>query len=232
MSPLRSASLFVVAIAALTLTGCLSPYMKHAANTPDPKPSNALVAGFNIRFDSQGQKSLLDAAADVAQNSMLADFGKQATPMLATVLSDNGFTAAYDGPRAGKLDAIQLQSNSSVAALTGTWRHPDSSHWTPDTVDALFTKPADVIGKIKVDGQKEYFAFTEVVIRDKGMFFKEPYVVVRTTIYDQDAKKVLDLQGIGEGESRFFVADRSPKNLETALQRGFESIKTVPATEL
>lgn len=231
MLTLRSAALSL-AVTALALTGCAKPYLKQAANTPDPKPSNVVVAGFNVRVESNNDGSLLDAAADMAQNSMLADFGKEATPLLASALAERGYTATYDNARATKLDVIQLQSNSGVAALTGTWRHPDSSHWTPDAVDSLFVHPNDVISKIKVDGQKEYFAFTEVLIRDNGMFMKEPYVVVRTAIYDENARLVLDLRGLGYGESRFMIADRSPKNLEVALQRGFESLKTVPAEQL
>lgn len=229
MHSTRNTAQAVIAVVALVgLTGCLSPWIKRAENAPDPKPSPVLVAGFNVRFDNSGQeKSLLDAAVDAAQNAQLAEFGTKATDMLAGVLAEHGYSATYDGPRSSRLDAIQLKSDSTTAALTGLWRHPDASHMGPDHVDSLFVKPSDVLAKIKsADGAKEYFAFVEVVIRDKGLFMKEPYVVVRTSIYDQDAKKLLDLQGIGEGESGFMFADRSPKNLELALQRGFESLKT------
>lgn len=224
-----SRSVVLVSLAvALSLSGCAAPFLKRAANTPDPKPSKVVVAGFNVRFDDSGQqKGLLDAAVDAAQNSQLADFGTKATELSTQVLAQHGYEAAWDKARTEKLDLIQIQANSTSAALTGTWRHPESSHWTPATVDGLFTKPADIINKIKVDGQKEYFAFTELVIRDGGMFMKEPRVIVRTAIYDQDAKLVLDLQGIGEGESRFMFSDRSPKNLEVALGRGFESVKAI-----
>lgn len=223
---LRS-SLPLLLVAALSATGCLSPYLKRAADAPEPKPSPALVSGFVVHFDSNGEeKSLVGAAIDAAQNAGLDEFGKKATELLTAALEERGYTAAWDGPRSAKLDLIQISSNAGSAALTGQWRHPESSHWIPQAVDSLFTKPIDVISKIKGDG-KEYFAFADILIRDSGMILKEPWVVVRAVVYDQDAKKVLDLQGIGTGNSQVFVADRSPKNLEVALIKGFESLKAV-----
>lgn len=227
-----SPSLMVLSVA-LVFTGCIKPHLRHNASQPDPKPSNALVSGMTVRFDDGSQdKSLLDAAVDAAQNSKLEEFGKQATELLGAKLAEHGYNVTFDGPRSSKLDAIQLASSSTTAALTGLWRHPESSHWSPAQVEGLLTNPADVVGKIKVDGQKEYFAFAEVVIRDTGMFMKEPFVVVRTSVFDAAGVKVLDLQGIGSGESSFMFADRSPKNLEVALQRGFESLKTVQVEPL
>lgn len=232
MSLRRAVSPIALVCLSLALTGCMSPWLKRAPNTPDPKPAQVLLAGFSVRFADSGEKSLLDAAVDAAQNAKLAEFGQQATALLTASLAEHGYTVAFDGPRSSRLDAIQLSSSSSTAALTGLWRHPDSSHQSPDTVDGLLVKPADVLSKIKVDGQKEFFAFAEVVIRDNGMFMKEPYVVVRTSVFDQDGKEVLDLQGLGAGESSFMFADRSPQNLKIALQRGFESLKTVEVQSL
>lgn len=227
------AAVLSVAVLALAVSGCAKPWLKQDTKAPEPKPSNALVTGFSVRFDSGSQdKSLLEAAADAAQNAQLADFGKKATDLFVAALAERGYTATFDQNRTRPLDAIQLASNSGAAALTGMWRHPDASHWTPDTVDNWMQKPGDVITKVKAADGKEYYAFAEIVIRDQGMFFKEPFMVVRASVYDQDAKKVLDLQGIGEGESHFFMADRSPANLETALKRGFESLKTVQAEQL
>jgi hypothetical protein len=223
---LRPALPLVVA-AALGASGCLSPYLKRAADVPEPKPSPALVSGFVVHFDSSEEKSLVGAAIDAAQNAGLDEFGKKATDLLAAALAERGYTAAWDGPRTAKLDVIQIASNSGSAALTGQWRHPESSHWVPQAVDSLFVKPADVIAKIRGEEEKEYFAFADILIRDNGIILKEPWVVVRAVVYDQDARKVLDLQGVGSGESQVFLADRSPKNLEVALTRGFESLKAV-----
>lgn len=195
------------------MSSCLSPYLKRAADVPAEEPPPALVAGFLLHFNSNGQeKSLLDLAVDAAQNSALDDFGLKATPMLASALAERGYTGVFDKERSKKLDAIQLGSDSGTAALTGQWRHPESSYWTPSTVDSLFVKPADVISKIKGEAAPEYFAFADVSIQDGGLFLKEPHVVVRAVVYDQDARKVLDLQGIGMGASSLFFCDRSPKN--------------------
>jgi hypothetical protein len=226
---MRRLSLLVISLtAAFGLTGCLSPYLKQASNAPEQKPASALVTGFNIRVNTGEEASLID----VAQNAGLDEFGKKATGLFETAIAEYGYTPAYDANRTSKLDFIQIASNAGSAALTGTWRHPKASHWAPDAVDSLFTKPGDVLGKIVVSGQKEYFAFAEVVIYNKGMFIKEPYVVVRASIYDQDSRKVLDLRGIGEGDSSFMITNRSPENLQLALQRGFESLKAVKVESL
>src|SRR5436305_1067026 len=100
MSSLRRAIPLFSAIVALALSACAAPYLKTAANQPDPKPSPALVAGLNVRFDNAGQdKGLIGAAVDAAQNSQLDEFGKKATDMLAAALADRGYTPAYDAPR-------------------------------------------------------------------------------------------------------------------------------------
>lgn len=224
------ASLVIVTLAiAATASGCLSPYLRRAPDVPPEKPSPALVSGLVVRFDAGAQqKSLVSMAIDSAQNAGLAEFGDKATSLLASALAERGYEVTYDRARTKELDTMQLSSNSATAALTGQWRHPEASYWTPDMVDSLFVKPADIVGKLNGDAAPTYFAFADVTIRDTGWFFiKEPTVVVRAVVYDRDARKVLDLQGIGQGDSTAFVADRSPQNLERALSRGFESLKTV-----
>ena len=90
----------VVTLALVVSTGCLSPWLKRAADAPDPKPSNALVAGLVVRFDAGSQeRSLVGAALDAAQNSQLETFGKRATEMLAQKLAEHGYTTTYDGAR-------------------------------------------------------------------------------------------------------------------------------------
>lgn len=224
----------MVAAVALAASGCARPFLRADSKAPDPKPSNALVAGFTVRFvdTSTENKSVVEAASDIAQNSQLADFGKRAAEMYAQALAQHGYTVMYDRSRATELDAIKLESSSTASALTGVWRHPDASLWTPETVDGLFVHPQDVIGKVRAADGKEYFAFGEVRIQNTGWFFKEPLVVVRASIYDRDAHKVLDLQGVGSGDTQFFIANRSPQNLELALKRGFESLATVKTEEL
>ena len=106
---MRTRLLPLAALVAVFATGCMSPYLKRAPNTPEPSPSPALVTGFQVRVDSGNQeKSLLDAAVDAAQNSQLEEFGKQATKLLGEVLGTHGFTVAYDQQRTFKLDAMQL----------------------------------------------------------------------------------------------------------------------------
>lgn len=215
---------------ALVSTGCFSPYLKRSTTNPEPKPSPALVAGFVVHFNNNGgDKSVLEAAVDVAQNAGLEEFGRKASEMLAKALEKHGYTAAWDGPRSARLDAVQVESNAGMAALTGQWRHPDSSYWVPQTVDSLFVKPADLISKLTLPNAtgKEYYAFADVSIADGGMFLKEPVVIVRAVVYDAASTKVLDLGGIGSGASTFMIADRSPTNLQAALQKAFESLETV-----
>ena len=66
-----------------------------------------------------------------------------------------------------------------------------------------------------------------MAIADGGMFLKEPVVIVRAVIYDAASTKVLELGGIGAGTSSFMFADRSPTNLQAALQKAFDSLQTV-----
>ncbi|MGA9525793.1 MAG: hypothetical protein WBV82_30320 [Myxococcaceae bacterium] len=233
MNNLRVFPLAALFAASVLATGCMSPYLKRAPNTPDPKPSHALVTGFVVRFESFGQeKSGLEIAIDTAQNAQLDRFGQQATKLLTEVLISHGYTASFDGQRTFKLDAVRLASSSATAAITGQWRHPDASHWGPDEVDSLFVKPMHVIGKLRTDGRKEYFAFIDVAIHDSGFFMKEPQVIVRLSVFDNGGVEVLDLRGLGYGESQFMFANRSPQNLMLALERGFESLKTVEVQPL
>ena len=216
-------------VLALATTGCFSPYFKRASASPEPKPSPALVAGFVVHFNDNTDKSVLSAAVDLAQNAGLDEFGRKASEMFAQAIEKHGYTAAWDGPRSARLDAVQISSNASTAALTGQWRHPDSSYWVPQTVDSLFMKPADLIAKVTLPDAtaKEYYAFADVAIADGGMFLKEPVVIVRAVIYDAASTKVVELGGIGSGTSSFMFADRSPNNLQAALQNAFDSLQTV-----
>lgn len=209
-------------------TGCFTPYLRKAPNQPEPSPAPVLASGYVVRFNDGGaQKSLLSAALDVAQNSELEAFGKQATTLIEETLKTHGYNLVFDQARTRSLDAFQVKSDSTTAALTGQWRHPDASYWTPQMVDSLFVKPRDIVSKVAVEGQQEYFAFASVDIYDSGNFFKEPHVTVRIAIYNQDSRKVLDLGGTGEGESNLFVSNRGAQNLERALVQAFAQLKTV-----
>lgn len=224
------ATLALALTAVIASTGCFSPYLKRSSTNPEPKPSNALVAGFVVHFDdNNSEKSVLEAAVDVAQNAGLDEFGKNASGMLAKALEKHGYTATWDGPRSARLDAVQIKSDSTTAALTGQWRHPDSSYWVPQTVDSLFVKPADLIAKLTLPNAtgKEYYAFADVAIANSGLILKEPTVIVRAVVYDASSQKVLELGGIGQGSSSPFLADRSPTNLQKALENAFASLETV-----
>lgn len=229
-SPFHAA---LVAALVVTATGCFSPYIKKTPNQPDPNPSSALGAGYVVRFnDGGGQKSLLDAAVDAAQNAGLEEFGKAAQPKVEATLKDHGYTLTFNRERAKTLEAISLRSDATTAAFTGQWVHPDSTYWTPQYVDNLFTKPADFTTKLKVEGQHEYFAFVSIDIFDSGLLFKEPYIIIRTLIADENGKIVAELGGHGKGESSPFVTNRSPQNLERALDAALAEMKSVAVTAL
>lgn len=120
---LRLAPVLLVALVAST--GCLSPFLKRASDAPEPKPSDALVAGLVVRFDSGSEeKSMLGAAIDAAQNAQLETFGKRATEMLASKLAEHGYTAVYDGPRSSKLDAIRCSTCKASARGTARCSSP------------------------------------------------------------------------------------------------------------
>jgi hypothetical protein len=218
----------LVVVLALGASGCFTPYLKRAADAPDPKPSEALVGGFMVRFQDSGQnRDLLAAAVNAAQNAGLAEFGQKATTLHAEALAQWGYTVKYDGARATKLDLLQIESGAATSALTGTWRHPEASSWGPQMVESLFVKPVDIVGKLKDDAQKEYFVFTEITIQERGFVLKEPAVFVRTAIFDAGGRKVLDLAAVGAGNSSFLLADRSPPNLERALDAAFKGLAAV-----
>jgi hypothetical protein len=127
---------------------------------------------------------------------------------------------------------VQLAANSATAALTGGWRHPDASSWTPALMHSMFVQPPQMIGKIRGDAKDERFAFVSVDIQDTGMTMKEAQVVVRISVYGSDGQELLDLQGIGSGDSALFVANRSPGGLGVALERAFASVKAVTVQPL
>lgn len=232
MIVLRYALPFVV-VWSLGATGCFSPYLKRDPAAPEPNPSEAMVGGFVVRFQDSGkEKSAVEAVVSAAQNAGLAEFGQKAALLHAQALSRFGYTAKFDGARAKRLDLIQFDSNAITAALTGSWRHPDSSSWGPLMVDTLFVKPVDVVAKLKDDNQKEYFAFTEIVIVETGLFLKEPTVMLRTAIFDVSGRKVLDLGAMGAGAANLLFCDRSPKNLEAALDAAFKGLTIVKEEKL
>ena len=122
---MRALLLSVVASVLLS-SGCATMWMKQAPNTPDPRPSKAMVAGWTVHFDDpnaemNGGKSLVGAALDALQNSGLDDFGKKATEQLKLALALRGYDMTFDHERSKILDTVELQSSKGAAALTGMW---------------------------------------------------------------------------------------------------------------
>lgn len=215
----------MLVLAALQI-GCFSPYLRRAAEPASP-PLEALTGGFVVVFeDSGGEKSALDAAVMIAQNASLESFGKSATEQLKPELAKRGFALTFDENRSAQLDMIRLGSDGAVAALTGIWRHPQSSMTRPMNVEGLLVKPADVLAKLSPKSG-EHFAFVEVSIRDQGLIWVEPGVVLRTVVYDAQGQKVLDLQGVGQGKGSLFFTDRSADNLREGLTRAVASLESV-----
>lgn len=216
-------------------TGCFWPYVRKAENEPQPAPSPTLALGLVVEFNNGAFVGIVNVIVDALQNSELDRFGRGATTLIGTTLAAHGYLLAFDRERSralNKYGSYGNRSDSTTVALTGKWAHPETSSWTPQSVDSLLVRPADIVRRIAVAGRVEYFAFASVSISDGGNIFKEPWVTVRISVYNQRAKKVLDLAGRGVGQSSFYFSNRSPPNLELALTRAFEQLETIAVEEL
>jgi hypothetical protein len=217
--PMESYPRVVLAVA-LLCAGCSSPFMKQAANTPNPRPSKVLVAGFALVLNIEPDENKLIA---YAQNSRLGEVGMKATELVTQLLVEQGYTPVYDPECATKL--AMMPTTGVISPLSGQWHHPATSALDPAAVDSLFVKPRQILRKLRVPNEKGYFAFVGIDIQDTGFIVREPTVVTRVTIWDQDSHKVLDVQGIGSGRSMPFASDRTVGNLTRAVTASVASVQ-------
>jgi hypothetical protein len=236
-------SVFTVACCPLIFalaTGCATTWLKKSPGSPEPKPSDALLTAMVVQLgrpSSSSSKSVSQAvvglAISAAQNAELAEFGTKATERLTAVLLEQGYALKTDGARTRPLDAVQAANSAVTSAVTGRWSHPDGSMWIPSYIDSLFVKPRDILAKVVQEGKKEYFSTTEIFIYDSGviwlcgLIWQFPVVQFHTVIYDEQSRKVLDMQGYGSGDGSLFIADHSKANLDKALTASFDSIRAV-----
>ena len=225
----------LITMLALHTSGCLRPWLKRLENTPAVRPTPALLVGMVARFDGPG--TLLDVAQAVSSiptDTVLGDFGKYALGPLSTALDLHGYTLTFDQERVASIDALAIEPHLGASRLTPPWRHPETSAWTPDTVDALQTRVGLIswIRKNLDPLSVEYFAFVSLDINDVGNLFREPVVIARMTVYDASALKVLDVRGVGTGATSLLFADRSPANLRLAFDDAMASLMSVSAAAL
>ncbi|MDP2340628.1 MAG: hypothetical protein Q8O67_06710 [Deltaproteobacteria bacterium] len=220
MSPVLPWRVVVVALIAVAAGGCLKPWLKRLGTAPEARPTPALITGMVARFD--GPASLVD----LAQKSGLDEFGRASVDPLRKAMELEGYTLTFDKARATALDGVPFQSEGTVLDFNGQWRHPDASSWAPDMVESPLVAPRELISMLKTE-DGEHFAFVGLDINDVGNIFREPIVIARVTVYDAAGVKVLDLRGIGTGNTSFLFADRSPANLRIAFDEAVASLATV-----
>ncbi len=213
--------LFVVVVAG----GCLRPWLRRLGNTPPAPPVPALIGGMVARFD--GPWSL----ADLAESGGLDEFGRSTVDPLTRALAFQGYTLSFDKERAALLDDVAFDGDEPPPTAA-QWRHPEGSAWTPDRVESTPTLPRSLVNRLREHYDKEHYAFVGLDINDVGSLFREPIVIARITVYDDDATKVLDLRGIGTGKTSFLFANRSPENLRVAFDEAVASLATVSAEPL
>jgi hypothetical protein len=221
---LRLTSLMVVLAAS---SACLTPYVSRKDSLPEPRPAPTLIAGYTVQ-NPGSQRSILD----VAQDSGLAAFGEASVPLVQAALAEKGFALTFDKLRTNEINQGGIGGDSATSALTGAFNHPQSSYWAPDLLHGPFVKPLDLITRVKGEDGAEHFAFCALYVRDLGMILKEPQVELRVDIFDGSGVKVLSLRGLGVGETGFLINNRSPTNLQVALERAIASLGTLEETPL
>jgi hypothetical protein len=224
VSPLRLASLLIIVAAA---SACLTPYVSRKDALPEPRPAPTLIAGYTVQNPGSSRSIL-----DLAQDSGLAEFGDASVAMVQTALAEKGFALAFDKLRTNEINQGGIGGDSATAALTGAYNHPQSSYWAPDLLHGPFVKPMDLIAKVKGSDGAEHFAFCAIYVRDLGILLKEPQVELRVDIFDGAGTKIISLRGVGVGETNFLVNNRSPSNLQVALERAIASFKPLQETPL
>ena len=218
----RAVAGLALALVFTTTMGCLTPFVARKGSLPETRPAPALTSGFVVA-NANSERSVLDAV----QDGGLSEFGTGAVEPISAALAAKGYAIAFDKGRAKVLNAANITSDSTTTALTGAFHHPEASYWTPDLLGGPFVSAKDLIVKIRTDNADEFFAFVGVNIRQSGIIFKEPQVEVRVSVYDANGVKVLDLRGLGVGDSSPFIANRSPSNLKLGLSRAVASFQSL-----
>lgn len=225
-------------LAATLSTGCATTYIKQTANVPESGSAPTLLASYTVKKQQQGEGSVLDAAVDAAQNAQLEEFGNQAFKTVAERLAKRGFVLELEAPRARAIDVIQIDGGAALAAMTGFWKHPETSGVQTIELTNLIAGGANrkhFAGKLYEDGKQKYFAFVGVNVLDQESFFglwKSPEIRVHSVVISAEGQLVMESQGIGVGNGSLFFADRSPKNLLVAMEGAVAALEKAKVEEL
>lgn len=235
MSSERSASARLLGLclgAVLSTTACLPSIRKDPLLPRDEKIPTTIVSVVVRAIPEDGKSVDL---IDLLQNTSLEKFGRDAVPRVEEVLRTHGFEPKLDPdavrslPRAGG-----LVPEDAVTALTGVWRHPDAP-LIPAATWAFGDARSDVWGGRMMDGSIKFpmnATFIEVIVQDAtdcGVgplnLWRHPNVYVRALTFNADGKPIFVARSRGGGDGSPFIVNRSPENLQKAMETGFKELE-------
>jgi hypothetical protein len=207
---------------ASTRDRAVAQYGSRAPTAPISAPGKTLVAGFVVHVDQDPFSNLVIRSEP--QNLNLDTFGWRAAERVGEILAARGYEVYFDGARTERLrdDAGFL----GLAKSFGRWRHPQAASWQWQKDDG-----SKVVHELKTE-QREFFAFVDVQITDRGVAQRTPHVTVHATILDELGRHVLELRGAGKGPSSLGVASFTAASLDQGLGAALASIRPAATTRL
>lgn len=234
-----TARLLALVMVGLTvgLSACASTYIKQVPGVPEARPAEALVAGFVVRTEHDGQNaSLVDVAVDVAQNTQMNAFGAYAAEKLPVVLGKLGFKPVFNGAVTRDLELMKVPDG--LAQLSGYWQHPETSA-LPATaytgprfmVESLGNGPHIVKSLEEKGAQYPFVAFVEAIVTENTAcgagalkLWTAPQVRYVVSILDKTGAVVVVAQAVGNGDGSVMFTNRSPTNLKKGLDAGIRTL--------
>jgi hypothetical protein len=227
-----STRLLVMSLSLLaSSTACLPSIRKDPLLPKDEKIPTTIVSVVVRAIPEDGKSADL---LDLLQNTSLEKFGLEALPRVEEVLRTHGFEPTLDPdvvrslPRAGG-----LVPEDAVTALTGVWRHSDAP-LIPAASWAFGDARSDVWGGRMMDSSLKFpmnATFVEVIVQDAtdcgamGLnLWRHPNVYVRALTFNADGKPIFIARSRGGGDGSPFVVNRSPENLQKAVEAGFKEL--------
>lgn len=241
---MRCTKVFVICFLVSVWSGGCTPWVMRAPGVDGQQAAPTLVASAivwvqppgcdpygNCQKQGKDLTTVASIAAGLIDNSTLGEFGLEMISLVDPTMKKYGFALEWDEARAKKIDNLEIFTISNdVTVLTGYWSHPQTSQHK--FVHNYFTNESAlkaISQALAANKDQEHFVCFYLSIGEEGWIFEEPLLDLNIMVINQEGKEIFAARAIGEGDSSFWVVDKSPANLKIAL---LDAIKQLEGAEV
>ena len=224
----------------LLSTGCMKTYVMTAGGVTGDTPMDALMVSTRVQTiqesnESGGIGALVETATDLAANSQIDEFGSGVVDTLSGFLSTHGYTVVVDEAKAKSLQNVDWgEAGNKLSTLSGGYTDPRGAAMMVMPKMLFRDKVLQTTAtKLSLDqGDAMLFITVNILESRKWLIMRLPYIQTTVLVADHSGQALLAAQGLGSGDTSVIVIDRSPANLQVAMDRAVEALGAAEVTPM